>query len=75
MLDSGRPDALVSRQAESDQTEAKHKGNPKMFPTIEGSDNLTPWQRFENLASRVFAVKKSDIDAHKPVRSRKSKRA
>ena len=62
------------RQAENDEPHAKG-GHPKMFPKIEGQDNLTSWQRFENLASQVLSVRKDQIDAHKPVRPRKAKRA
>lgn len=66
----------MSRQADSDQPETNKGGHPKMFPpdALE-QDGLTPWQRFERLAAKVFSVKKSDIDTHKPVRPGKGKRA
>lgn len=47
-----------------------------MFPPdFVKQDKLSPTQRFERLAAQVFSVKKTDIDAHKPVRPRKTKRA
>ncbi len=52
------------------------KGHPKMFTkTPKELERLTPWQRLEHIAFKVFSTKKSDIDAHKPVRPRKTKSA
>ena len=59
---------LKSRQADSDQPHAKG-GHPKMFPPVfKEDDSRTSWQKFEDLASKVFSVPKSSIDSHKPVR-------
>ena len=43
----------------ADQTDSAarspHKGHPKMFPPIFGeADPRTPWQRFEDLASKLL---------------------
>jgi hypothetical protein len=63
----------MSRQADSDQPAAKGK-HQKMLPELfKEQDDLTPWQRFERLASVVFSVRKDEIDAHKPIRPRKPK--
>ena len=65
----------MSRQAESDQAK---RGQPKMFtePIFKNPDTLTSWQKFERLASKVFSVRKDQIEPHKPVRPRKkAKRA
>lgn len=61
-------------QAGSEAPAIKHK--PKMFPAKPNeNDSLTPWQRFENLASKVFSVPKNAIDAHKPIREANPKKA
>jgi hypothetical protein len=40
-----------------------------MFPPIfDEADSRTPWQRFENLASKVMRTPKEAIDARKPLR-------
>lgn len=66
----------MSRQADSDQPAANTGKRPKMLPELfKDQDVLTPWQRFERLASVVFSVHKEEIDAHKPVRPRKPKSA
>jgi hypothetical protein len=52
---------------------AEHGGNPKMFADmVNPQDGLTTWQRFEKIASKVFSVRKDQIDANKPVRPRKA---
>jgi hypothetical protein len=62
--------------ARESDSEAPHKGNPKMFPPVfDEADSRTPWQRFEYLASKVLRTPKTAIDANKAVRSRKAKRA
>jgi hypothetical protein len=62
--------------ARETDSETPHKGHPKMFPPIitEG-DPRTSWQRFEDLASKVFRTPKEAINANKPARPRKAKRA
>jgi hypothetical protein len=59
---------------ESD-SEAPHKGHPKMFPPIsDENDPRTPWQRFEDLASKVMRTPKEAVNVHQPIRPRKAKR-
>jgi hypothetical protein len=59
--------------SESD-SEASHKGHPKMFPPIfDENDPRTPLQRFEKIASKVFRSPK--VETHKPIRPRKANRA
>jgi len=66
----------MSRQADSDQPEAKQGWHDKMFPARDvEQDGLTSWERFERLAKQVFSVKKSDIDVKRPASPRKTKRA
>jgi hypothetical protein len=55
-------------------SETPHKGHPKMFPPIfSEADPLTPLQRLEEIASKVFQTPKQtvDVDVHRPVRPRK----
>jgi hypothetical protein len=55
-------------------SETPHKGHPKMFPPIfKEDDPLTPLQRLEEIASKVFRTPKETVDTHKPVRPRKRK--
>jgi hypothetical protein len=62
--------------ARETDSEAPHKGHPKMFPpVIDKADTRTSWQKFEDLASQVMRTPKEAIDSHKPVRPRKSKQA
>jgi hypothetical protein len=49
----------------------EHGGHPKMLADeVNADDGLTTWQRFESIASKVFSVRKEEIDANKPVRPR-----
>lgn len=60
----------MGREASS---ETPHKGHPKMFPPIFSEDDpRTPFQRFEEIASKVFQSPK--VETHKPLRPRKTKR-
>jgi hypothetical protein len=46
-----------------------------MFPPIFSEDDpLTPLQRFEEIASKVFRTPKSAVDVHRPIYKRKRKR-
>jgi len=48
-----------------------------MFPPIFSEDDpLSPLQRLEEIASKVFRTPKQAVeDAHKPLRSRKAQKA
>lgn len=63
--------------ARESDSEAPHKGHEKMFPPVfEGVDSRTPWQRFEDIASKVLRTPKTAVgDTHKPIRPRKPKHA
>jgi hypothetical protein len=55
-------------------SEAPHKGHPKMFPPIfKEDDPRSSWQRLEEIASKIFRSPK--IETHKPIRPRKTKHA
>jgi hypothetical protein len=60
-----------------DQTasETPHKGHPKMFPPDSEVDPRTPWQRFEDLASKILRTPKESVDVHRPIYRRKAKRS
>jgi hypothetical protein len=61
--------------ARETDSETLHKGHPKMFPPIfDEADPRTPWQRFEDLASKIFHTPKEPVDMNRPVRPRKAKR-
>jgi hypothetical protein len=62
----------MDREADS---EAPRKGHPKMFPPVPVDETLTPWQRFERIASKAFGTPKELADTHEPLRPRKTKRA
>jgi hypothetical protein len=48
----------IDRQAASNQRHAE-KGHPKMFPSPDNS--RTPFQRFEDLARKLFSVRKARL--------------
>jgi hypothetical protein len=49
---------------------AEHSGHQKMFADMRQDDKLTTWERFEQIASQAFSVRKEDINAHKPIRKK-----
>jgi hypothetical protein len=55
-------------------SETTRRGHPKMFPPEAEVDPRTPWQRFEDLASKVLRTPKESVDAHRPIYRRKAKR-
>jgi hypothetical protein len=57
-------------------SETPHKGHPKMFPPVfNEADPRTPWQRFEDLASKVLRTPKTAVDTHRPIHPRKANRS
>ena len=61
----------MAREADS---AAHHKGHPKMFPPFfDVGDPRNPWQRLEDIASKVMRTPKQAIEPHAPIRPRKRK--
>jgi hypothetical protein len=58
-------------------TSQPHREHPaRVFPPIfKEDDPLTPLQRLEEIASKVFRTPKGAVDAHRPIYRRKVKRA